>query len=72
MIMVKTLAVTTQLCESLVGMDKREAPRQHRKQRVQALHPKRIEGRMDLDTFFSSIRSVRNYVCVQIFYYVLH
>jgi hypothetical protein len=44
MITAKTLLATTQLCEAPVEMDKREAPRQHRKQRVQALHPKRIEG----------------------------
>jgi hypothetical protein len=36
----KTLEATTQLCEAPVEMDKREAPRQHRKKRVQALHPK--------------------------------
>jgi hypothetical protein len=71
MITVKTLEATTQLCESPVEMDKRESPRQHRKQRVQALHPKRIEGRTDSDTFFVSIKSVRNYACVQIFYSAL-
>jgi hypothetical protein len=72
LITVKTLEATTQLCESPVEMDKREAPRQHRKQRVQALHPKRIEGRTDSDTFFSSVKSIRNFGCVQIFYSVLH
>jgi hypothetical protein len=72
MITVKTLEATTQLCKLLVEMDKRESPRQHRKQRVQALHPKRIEGRTDLDTFFASIKSARNYPCIQIFYSVLH
>jgi hypothetical protein len=72
MITVKTLEATTQLCKSPVKMDKRESPRQHRKQRVQALHPKRIEGRTGLDAFFASIKLVRNYSCVQIFYSVLH
>jgi hypothetical protein len=68
----KTLQATTRLCESPVEMDKREAPRQHRKKRVQALHPKRIEGRTDSDTFFSSIKLVRGYVCIQIFFVCLH
>ena len=72
MIMVKTLEVTTQMCESPVKMDKRESPRQHRKQRVQALHPKRIKSRTDSDTFVASIKSVRNDACVQIYYSVLH
>jgi hypothetical protein len=53
-------------------MDKREAPRQHRKKRVQALHPSRIEGRTDSDTFFSSIKSVKGFACIQIFFVCLH
>jgi hypothetical protein len=72
MITVKTLEAMTQLCESPVEMDKRESPRQHRKQRLQALHPKQIEGRTDSDTFFASIKPVRNHLCIQIFYSVLH
>ena len=68
MITVKTLAATTQLCDSPVEMDKREAPRQHRKKRVLALHPKRIAGRTDSDTFFSSVKSIRGYTCIQIFF----
>jgi hypothetical protein len=68
----KTLQAMTHLCESPVEMDKREAPRQHRKKRVQAFHPKRIEGRTDSDTFFLSIKSVRGYACIQIFFVCLH
>jgi hypothetical protein len=55
---VKTLEATTQLCSSPVKMDRRENPRQHHKTRIQALHPRRITGRTDLDTFFSSVESV--------------
>ena len=58
LITVKTLAATTQLCDLPVEMDKREAPRRHRKKRVLALHPKRIEGRADSDTLFSSVKYV--------------
>ena len=68
MITVKTSAATIQLCGLPVEMDKREAPRQHRMKRVLALHPKRIEGRTDSDTFFSFIKSVRGYTCIQIFF----
>jgi hypothetical protein len=68
LITAKTLEATTQLCESPVEIDKREAPRQHRKKRVQALHPSRIEGRPDSDTFFSSIKSIKGFACIQIFF----
>jgi hypothetical protein len=71
MIVAKTLETTTQLCASPVEMDNREAPRQHRKQRVLPLHPKRLEGRTDSDTFFSSIISIRNFACVQIFVHLV-
>jgi hypothetical protein len=72
MITVKTLEATTQLCESPVEMDKREtAPRQRRKKRVLALHPRRLEGRTDSDAFFSSVKSTRGNACIQIFFMVL-
>jgi hypothetical protein len=71
LITVKTLEATTQLWESPVEVDKREAPRQHRKKRVLALHPKRLEGRTDSDTFFSSIKSIRGFACIQIFFICL-
>ena len=65
---VKTLEATTQLCSSPVEMENREAPRQHRKQRLIPLHPKRISGRTDSDTFFASVKSVRGFTCVQLFF----
>jgi hypothetical protein len=64
---VKTLLATTQLCSSPVEMDNREAPQQHRKSRVLPLHPRRVTGRTDSDTFFSSVKSIRGYTCVQLF-----
>ena len=63
----KTLLATTQLCSSPVEMENRETPRQHRKSRILPLHPKRITGRTDSDTFFSSVKSVRGFTCVQLF-----
>jgi hypothetical protein len=63
----KTLQATTQLCSDPVEMENREAPHQHRKSRVLPLHPKRIKGRTDSDTFFSSIKSVGGFTCVKIF-----
>ena len=62
-----TMAATTQLCADPVEMENREAPRQHRKSRVLPLHPRRIEGRTDSDTYFSSVKSVRGFICVQVF-----
>src|SRR5687768_8235358 len=34
---------------------------------LHALHPQRIQGRTDSDTFFASVKSVQNYTCVQLF-----
>jgi hypothetical protein len=51
-------------------MENREAPQQHRKKRLLPLHPKRVIGRTDLDTFFSSVKSIANYTCVQLFFSV--
>ena len=63
----KTLNATTRFCESPVEMDNRHSMRQHRKQRILPLHPRRIKGRTDSDTFFSSITSRRGFRCVQLF-----
>ena len=65
-----TLKATTQLCSEPVEMEKREIPRQHRKKRLLPLHPRRLRGRVDSDTFFSTIKSIRNYKCVQLFVHV--
>jgi hypothetical protein len=70
MITAKTLAATTQLCIQAVEMENRESPRQHRKQRLLPLHPRRLEGRTDSDTFFASIKSIRNFACVQLFFHL--
>ena len=35
------------------------------------LHPRRLKGRTDSDTFFSTIKSIRGYTCVQIFCHVV-
>jgi hypothetical protein len=48
-------------------MENRDLPQQHRKQRLIALHPRRLVGRTDSDTFFASVKSVRGYSCIQIF-----
>ena len=66
----KTIEMTTQLCAEPVEMEIREIPRQHRKKRLLPLHPRRLKGRVDSDTFFSSIQSIRGYKCVQLFVHV--
>ena len=71
MVTAKTIAATTQLCIEPIEMENREAPRQHRKQRLLPLHPRRLEGRTDSDTFFASEKSIRNFTCVQLFFHVL-
>ena len=66
-ILSKTMEATTQHCAAPVEMETRILPRQHRKPRVLPLHPRRLKGRTDTDTFFSSIPSIRNFKCVQLF-----
>ena len=63
----KTLEATTQYSIGPVEMDTRGEPRQHRKQRLVPLHPTRLNGRTDSDTFYSSIKSIRGYTCIQLF-----
>ena len=67
----KTLQSTTQLQVEPVESERREIPKQHREKRLLMLHPRRLQGRTDTDTFFSSIKSIRGYTCVQIFCHVL-
>ena len=67
LITVKTLDATTQYCEAPVEMEQRENPRQHRKSRLHALHPRRVTGRTDSDTFFASVKLIRNFAHIQIF-----
>ena len=67
----KTLKSTTQLQVEPIESERREILRQHQKQRLLMLHPRRLKGRTDTDTFFSSVKSIRGYLCVQIFCHVL-
>ena len=71
MIATKTLENTTRLCSLAVEIDNRESPRQHRKKRLLPLHPNRLPGRTDSDTFFASIQSIQGYKCVLLFYSLL-
>jgi len=63
----KTLRNTTQYFATPIESETRAYPRQHRQKRLLPLHVRRIPGRTCGDTFFSSIRSVRGYTCVQLF-----
>jgi len=69
-VLAKTIEATTQLCVAPIEMENRVAPRQHRKQRLLPLHPRRLEGRTDSDTFFSSLKSIRGYTCAQLFFHI--
>ena len=60
----RTLSATTQLCSGPIEMDNRESPRQHRKSRLLPLHPIRVEGRTDSDTYYCSPKSIRGFTCV--------
>ena len=63
----KTIANTTQFYPNRVESEIREYPRQHRQKRLHALHYRRIPGRTCADTFFSSVKSIRGFTCVQLF-----
>jgi hypothetical protein len=70
LLVAKTLEAMTQLCTDPVEMENQEAPQQHRKKPLLPLHPKRVIGPTNLDTFFSSVKSIENYTCVQLFFSV--
>jgi len=61
-----TLAVTSQMVSTLQA-ESREYLRDYYKTRVWCLRPRRIDDVMYSDTFFSSVVSVRNYRCFQLF-----
>ena len=63
----KIIRKTTQYFATPIESETRAYPRQHRQKRLLPLHVRRIPGRTCGDTFFSSIRSVRGYTCVQLF-----
>ena len=67
----KTLESATQMQVEPVELVRREIPKQHRKKRLLMLHPRRLKGRADTDTFFSTVKSIRGYLCVQIFCHVM-
>ena len=61
-----TLAVTSQMVTTLQA-ESREYLRDYYKTRVWCLRPRRIDDVMYSDTFFSSVISVRNFSCFQLF-----
>ena len=65
-----TLESTTQMQVEPVKLERREVPKQHRKKRLLMLHPRRLKGRTYTDTLFSTVKSIRGYLCVQIFCHV--
>ena len=67
----QTLLVTTQLRGGNIDMDQREIPRMNCKKRVVPFTQRRLEGRTGSDTFFSSVRSICGFRCVQLFVHLL-
>ena len=67
----RTLLATTYLRDGNIDMDKQEISRINRKKRGVPFAQRRLEGRTDSDTFFSSVKSVRGYRCVQLFFHLL-
>lgn len=63
----KTLEATTQLYAAPVESENREIPRQHRKKRLHGLHGRRLRGRTSTDTFYASLKSIRNFRAIQLF-----
>lgn len=62
----KTLQATTQMVPS-VEAETREIMRDHLNTRLPELKVKRINDQMNVDTFFSSVKSVRGYKCWNLF-----
>ena len=52
----KTLESTTQMQVEPVESECREIPKQHRKKQLLMLHPRRLKGSTDTDTFFSTVK----------------
>ena len=63
----KTLQNTTQLIPFRPMLQDVLRPRRHMQKRDFPLVPQRINGRVDSDTFFSNIKSIRNFTCAQLF-----
>ena len=66
-VVLNTLKNTTQYFAEPVESEVRAYLRQHRQRRLYPLHFKRIQGCTASDTFFSLIKSMRGYTCVQLF-----
>ena len=66
-----TLPTTTQLRAGDIDMNQREIPRTNRKKRGVPFAQRRMEGRTNSDTFFSSVKSIRGFRCVQLFFHLL-
>ena len=70
-IALKTIEATTQLRDGNIDMDQREIPRMNRQKRGVPYAQRRLEGRTDSDTFFSSVKSIRGFKCVQLFVHLM-
>ena len=70
-VMEMTLKATTQMATAPLEMERRGIPRKAYQPRAVQLHPKRIPGRCYSDTFFSTVTSIRKFLCVQLFVYSL-
>ena len=70
-IALKTIEATTQLRDGTLDMDQREIPRMNRQKRGVPYAQRRLEGRTDSDTFFSSVKSIRGFKCVQLFVHLI-
>ena len=69
--MVKTLKSTAQMQVDPVESERRDIPKQRRKNRLLMLHPRCLQGHTDTDTFFSTMKYILGYLCVQIFCHIL-
>ena len=63
----RTLLATTYMRAGDIDMDQREIPRMNHKKRGVTFAQRRLEARTDSDTFFSSVKSIHDYSCVQLF-----
>ena len=70
-VMEMTLKATTQMQTTPLEMETRSTPRKLRTKRDAAIHTNRVKGRCYSDTFFSTVKSIRNFLCVQLFVYSL-
>ena len=63
----RTLLATTQLRDGNIDMHHQEIPEMNRKKRIVSFAQRRLEGRTNSDIFFSSVKSIHGYRCVQLF-----